>query len=212
MINGCALVLHNFSFCQSSGPMVQHYCHWLTISIHPCDKLWMYGNGFSIAIVRLPKGRSQLPAPLFLSILPAPFFTFILAPCSILLFYCSLLPNEVLSPCSLLNLPHSPRPLLILSHSPCSLNTPLGVSIVLDHRSTATWLTGKLEFIHTWHYFSLLRRFSGECETTIVLLAPCTFPRGCMTLAAPRWFRMLFSPYLFGKNLTIIWGRRDSAT
>ncbi len=24
---GCALALANFSFCQSSGPMVQHYCH-----------------------------------------------------------------------------------------------------------------------------------------------------------------------------------------
>ncbi len=24
---GCALALVNFSFCQSSGPMVQHYCH-----------------------------------------------------------------------------------------------------------------------------------------------------------------------------------------
>ncbi len=32
---GCSLALANFSFCQSSGPMVQHYCHGLTISIHP---------------------------------------------------------------------------------------------------------------------------------------------------------------------------------
>ncbi len=34
--------------------------------------------------------------------------------CSILMFYCSLLPDEVSSPCSVLN----------LAHSPCSLITP----------------------------------------------------------------------------------------
>ncbi len=32
---GCALPVANFSFCQSSGPMVQHYCHGITISIQP---------------------------------------------------------------------------------------------------------------------------------------------------------------------------------
>ncbi len=30
----CALALANFRFCQSSGPMVQHYCHGITFSIH----------------------------------------------------------------------------------------------------------------------------------------------------------------------------------
>ncbi len=30
-----ALALANLSFCQSSGPMVQHYCHGITLSIYP---------------------------------------------------------------------------------------------------------------------------------------------------------------------------------
>ncbi len=65
---GCALALANFSFCQSSGPMVQHSCHGITISIHPkpvqnlfvsltashievLNRLQMYGNGYSMAII-----------------------------------------------------------------------------------------------------------------------------------------------------------------
>ncbi len=44
---GCALALANFSFCQSSGPIVQHYCHGMTI----LNRLRMYGNGYSMAIV-----------------------------------------------------------------------------------------------------------------------------------------------------------------
>ncbi len=32
---GCASALANFRICLSGGPMVQHYCHGITISIHP---------------------------------------------------------------------------------------------------------------------------------------------------------------------------------
>ncbi len=87
---------------------------------------------FIYPLMRLSKMGSRLPAPfLFLPILPAPFKIFFLAPCSILMFYCSLLPNEVSSPCSLLIFLYSPCSLLIFAHSPCSLITPLGVSLIM---------------------------------------------------------------------------------
>ncbi len=52
---GCALALVNFSFCQSSGPMVQNYCHgWgctgfttmcqLTKGGEPCATPYMGGT------------------------------------------------------------------------------------------------------------------------------------------------------------------------
>ena len=75
-----------------------------------------------------PKG--EVPAPcLFFPHSPCSFLMFFLALCSILLCHCSLLPNEVWSPCSLLNFLHFPCSLLIFAHSPCSLITPLGVSL-----------------------------------------------------------------------------------
>ena len=86
---------------------------------------------WALVSMRLQKGGlSSLLPSYFCPFSLLLFFTFFLAPCSILLFYNSLLPNEVSSPCSLVNLPHSPRSFLIFSHSPCSLITPLGVSSI----------------------------------------------------------------------------------
>ena len=60
-------------------------------------------------------GRSELFAPfLFLPILT--FLIFFLTSCSILLFYCSLLPNEASSQSPVL-----PALLFIFPHPPCSL-------------------------------------------------------------------------------------------
>ncbi len=35
---GCTLALINFSFCLSSGPVVQHYCHGITIGSLPLNR------------------------------------------------------------------------------------------------------------------------------------------------------------------------------